>query len=597
VIYVGRKIMTQQLQELMSDVNVHGQGYVFAFNSKGEFLQHPDPETKAGNARDIEATKTLMEMKTGRHHYVWKGAPKVSFVQYFEPWDWYVCFGMNDRDLMQGVDKSMINAALGSGGAALVLALALIALISRNLMRPLRDVAAKCGRIGQGDYTLRIDYNVPDAIGEAVKAINGMVGEVQDRMNYLSSFRDGISVPMFMVDPETKLVKYVSTELEKLVGHSAEQSMDKLKGFELLNYATAEECKVCKAVLQEVAPKGVVWNNEVTIRNAQGSELTCMASVAPIKDRHGKVEQVVALLLDITEIRRNEQLMAAQQEKLQKLAVEIGEISEQVASAAEELAAQVEQASRGSDLQRQRTTETATSMEEMNASILEVARNSGAAAELADNAKNEAGNGARVVQEATQAIERVRTLAEELQNDMQDLGLKTDNIGQILNVITDIADQTNLLALNAAIEAARAGEAGRGFAVVADEVRKLAEKTMSATKDVGSAVHSIQDSAKKNISSVEEAFQAVDKSTELAERSRESLQSIVGLTEETSDQVRAIATASEEQSAASEEVNTSMEEVNRIASETAEGMIEAARAVSLLAQRAQDLQNLIRDMK
>ena len=171
------------------------------------------------------------------------------------------------------------------------------------------------------------------------------------------------------------------------------------------------------------------------------------------------------------------------------------------------------------------------------------------------------------------------------------------DITRIMNVISDIADQTNLLALNAAIEAARAGEAGRGFAVVADEVRKLAEKTMASTNDVGNAIKAIQESTAKSMTGVDQAVERIGEANELASRSGAALEEIVATVEATGDQVNAIATASEEQSAASEEINQSIVQVNDMSRQTAEAMGEAAKAVSELAAQAQGLTALIQELK
>jgi len=265
-------------------------------------------------------------------------------------------------------------------------------------------------------------------------------------------------------------------------------------------------------------------------------------------------------------------------------------------AASEKLAAQIEQSSRGSEEQSGRVGETATAMEEMNATVLEVAKNASQAAATSTQAKQKAEDGARIVGQVVDFMIQVKQNAHQSLADMGTLGAQAEGIGNILNVISDIADQTNLLALNAAIEAARAGEAGRGFAVVADEVRKLAEKTMAATKEVGEAIRGIQQGTKMNYSSVEQAVRGIEEMTVLAGKSGDALRDIVLLVDQTSDQVHSIATASEQQSATSEEINRSIEEVATLSAETAQAMGQADRAVAELAAQTQELQNLVAEM-
>lgn len=236
-------------------------------------------------------------------------------------------------------------------------------------------------------------------------------------------------------------------------------------------------------------------------------------------------------------------------------------------------------------------------MEEMNATVREVAQNAQQAAGIADQARQQAQEGAQIVNSAVKGIESVHEQSLALRQDMDLLGKQAENIGQVMGVIADIADQTNLLALNAAIEAARAGEAGRGFAVVADEVRKLAEKTMTATQEVGQAIGGIQNGTKKNILNVEQSATAIEDATRLSIRSGDSLKQILEYVHLVNDQVQAIATASEQQSAASDEIGRSVEQVATISAETAQTMENAAHAVDGLAQQAQVLQRLINDMK
>ena len=268
-----------------------------------------------------------------------------------------------------------------------------------------------------------------------------------------------------------------------------------------------------------------------------------------------------------------------------------------VSSASTELSAQIEQSDRGAAESAQRLSEAATAMNEMNATVQEVARNAGSASAASTETKRKAEAGAEVVAKAVHSIEQVHQMSLELKGDMVQLNEHAQDITRIMNVISDIADQTNLLALNAAIEAARAGEAGRGFAVVADEVRKLAEKTMASTQDVGNAIKAIQESTAKSMTGVDQAVERIGEANELASRSGAALEEIVATVEATGDQVNAIATASEEQSAASEEINQSIVQVNDMSRQTAEAMAEAAKAVSDLAAQAQGLTNLIRELK
>jgi methyl-accepting chemotaxis protein len=287
----------------------------------------------------------------------------------------------------------------------------------------------------------------------------------------------------------------------------------------------------------------------------------------------------------------------ARQQGMLHAAEQLVDVAQIISTASEELSAQVEQSSKGSEIQARRVGETATAMEQMNATVLEVAKNAAMAAQTSDEAKAKAEDGASVVGQVVQGISQVQKQTTELKDDMSKLGAQAEAIGRIMNVISDIADQTNLLALNAAIEAARAGEAGRGFAVVADEVRKLAEKTMAATKEVGEAISGIQDGTRRNIGNVDRAVDMITQANTLAAKSGQALGEIVTLVERTADQVRSIATSAEEQSASSEEINRAIEDINRVSSETSEAMTQSAQAVTELAEQALALKSLIENMQ
>ena len=284
-------------------------------------------------------------------------------------------------------------------------------------------------------------------------------------------------------------------------------------------------------------------------------------------------------------------------EAMLAVADKLEQVGSVVSSASTQLSAQIEQSDRGAAESASRLSEAATAMNEMNATVQEVARNAGSASAASAETREKAEAGARVVEKTVHNIEEVHQLSLTLKEDMTQLNEHAQDITRIMGVISDIADQTNLLALNAAIEAARAGEAGRGFAVVADEVRKLAEKTMSSTNDVGNAIKAIQKSTAKSMTGVDNAVERIGEATELANQSGQALQKIVTTVEATGDQINAIATASEEQSAASEEINQSIVQVNDMSRQTASAMASAAKAVSDLAVQAQGLTNLIQELK
>ena len=287
----------------------------------------------------------------------------------------------------------------------------------------------------------------------------------------------------------------------------------------------------------------------------------------------------------------------AKREGMLTAATQLEDVVAIVSSASEQLTAQIENSEQGASQQAASVAETATAMEQMNSTVLEVARSASAAAEVSTDTRHRAEEGAKIVHEAVEGIQRVQEVSMLLKGDMDKLSEQANSISEIMEVISDIADQTNLLALNAAIEAARAGEAGRGFAVVADEVRKLAEKTMASTMDVGNAITNIQKSVNESMQQVDTSVNLVKKATEKANLSGAALEEIVGMIDAAADQVRAIATASEEQSASSEQINHSISQVSTIAGQTALDMQEASKAVSELANQAQTLNGLIEDMK
>ena len=273
-----------------------------------------------------------------------------------------------------------------------------------------------------------------------------------------------------------------------------------------------------------------------------------------------------------------------------------GDAASRIFAGVRELSQNMENVDRDVVVQRQRVQSTTSAMEEMNAAIMEISHNTSKAAESAERSKANAQDGAQGVRQAVGSIERVKSRVMSLKDTMATLGNQAQGIGVVMGVISDIADQTNLLALNAAIEAARAGEAGRGFAVVADEVRKLAEKTMAATKEVGESVSSIQERARENLQAVDATAEEIMESAALAATSGKTVEEIVGIVQQAAMEVASIAKASEQQSASSDEINHSVAEVNKVAQETAESVNNSIRVVVEISGLAEELDSIIQAM-
>ena len=288
---------------------------------------------------------------------------------------------------------------------------------------------------------------------------------------------------------------------------------------------------------------------------------------------------------------------SARTEGMRDAAQRLSQVVAALTAALGSLAARVDETSEGVETQTHRIAETASAVEELSASVLEIAKNAETTANLSEDSRHAAEQGSQQFATVLQDVSAIHKDFQTACDSVDDLSNKADAIGAIAQTIEDIADQTNLLALNAAIEAARAGEAGRGFAVVADEVRKLAEKTMTATREVGQSIDSIQQAVRGTLGSMGSTKEVLEKSMQEVNKAESLLGSIVSLAMESSDQVRAIATASEQQSAATGEINASVSAVSSIAEGTATAMQEAANAVEALRRQSSALAELIAELE
>ncbi|MDL2267425.1 methyl-accepting chemotaxis protein [Desulfovibrio sp. OttesenSCG-928-G15] len=517
-------------------------------------------------------------------------------------------------------NDSAMNFMLLSGGGGILIGTGVALVIVLGLVKVLGQLSSFALAVSSGNFSHDITVKEKGEIGAVINAIKGIPevlrtvmtvaegistnirrGRMRERMkperlsgefsnlgstinsvcNAYTDLIDAIPLPIMACDGTMQTV-FFNTSAGKVLGP---ENIGKSCG-PLLQ---SPECDSSGCIGKKAMAAKAAVNVETSIM-AAGNKMEVAVTAIPTLDEKGTAVGFIEILTDLTEIKEKQAIMLS-------VAQQASTISDRVAAASEQLAAQVEQISRGAEVQRNRVESTASAMTQMNATVLEVARSAADAATQADHTREKATEGTRLVSNVITAISTVQDVGGRLQQNMQDLGVQAESIGGVMNVISDIADQTNLLALNAAIEAARAGEAGRGFAVVADEVRKLAEKTMHATQEVGGSISAIQQSARVNITEVGEAVSGVVKSTSIAESSGEALNEILSLATNNSSIVSAIATAAEEQSATSSEINQAIEEINRISSETTDGVIQSSEAVQELSSMAQELRRVMQGLQ
>jgi methyl-accepting chemotaxis protein len=417
-----------------------------------------------------------------------------------------------------------------------------------------------------------------DDIDAELARISANLGSILSRAQYTVGIGVGLIFILIVIPLAVALVRSILSPLE-----SATQNAQEVAGGNL-------EVSVIVQGHDEITNLESALHSMINTLAENIQEIEAKSEAAETKARDAEIATAKAE-------EAQAKAESAKSEGMQAAAKQLEVVVEKVASASEEISNKTSEIREGAVIQSERIAETATAMEEMNATVLEVAKNSSEAAQAGVDSQSKAQSGANIVRQSIEAMELTQKNILQLKDNMGQLGQQAESIGNIMTVIEDIADQTNLLALNAAIEAARAGEAGRGFAVVADEVRKLAEKTMGATKEVGESIHAIQQGAQSNIVEVEKAVTEMNTVVELSNESGSVLGEIVQGVENSSNQIQGIATAAEEQSATSEQINRSVDEINRITAETSAGVAQTAVAVNELMEQMANLGDLIEELK
>jgi len=323
-----------------------------------------------------------------------------------------------------------------------------------------------------------------------------------------------------------------------------------------------------------------------------------IAKLVAMNDRLAQGDLTVQLALDgrdeIAQLAQSTRQVVA---NMRDILGKVADASNSVAAASDQLQRTATQIATGAEEMVSEISTVAVASEEMAATSNEIACNCGMAAQSSQLTSDAASKGSDVVQETIKGMGRIAAQVKQSAQTVESLGVRSEQIGEIVGTIEDIADQTNLLALNAAIEAARAGEQGRGFAVVADEVRALAERTTRATREISGMIQSIQTETKAAVKAMEEGVAEVGKGAVSSEKSGQALDEIQHQVNELSMQINQIATAAAEQTATTGDITSNVQRTSGVVQETARGAGETASAAAQLASNAEQLQVLVRRFK
>lgn len=461
---------------------------------------------------------------------------------------------------------------------------------SKIIGNPLKKTTEMILELGKGHLTKRLKINTNDEIGIMAASLDQLAEDLQlylvGSMKRISEGDFNFEIPQSdneseispVINQTTKTLKLLKSETDSLTRYALDGQLSQRGNITLF-----------KGGYQEII---------------HGMNNILDAVILPIKDgarildiySTGDLSQRVS-----ANYKGDHQLIKNSINKLgDSFSTILGDVSEAIsatASASSQISSSSEEMAAGSQEQSSQTSEIASSVEEMTKTIMDTTKNSAKASEAAANSGKIAKEGGIVVGETIQGMNRVAKSVKKSAETVQALGKSSNEIGEIIQVIDDIADQTNLLALNAAIEAARAGEQGRGFAVVADEVRKLAERTTKATKEIASMIKQIQRDTEEAVITMDQGTIEVDKGIELADKAGLSLKQIINGAQEVVDLSTQVAAASEEQSATAEEISKNIEAISSVTQQSSAGVQQIARAAEDLNRLTDNLQNIVAKFK
>ncbi|MFW5498639.1 MULTISPECIES: methyl-accepting chemotaxis protein [unclassified Maridesulfovibrio] len=502
---------------------------------------------------------------------------------------WALISEIHKEEAFKAVTTLRTFALIISGITAIIVVLVTLIFLRSSILGPLERIETFVTSIAGGEFKASLEGKFKSEIKKLADGIQAMVAELKNKLGFSQGMLDGMTVPCLISDTKAN-ISYINQPLCELLesGKSCESWIGRPVK-DLLQAPTGEK-GILTRCLDERHP---IVNIERRLKTKKDNYRDVRIDAAPLYDLDNELIGGFAIIIDLSDMKAKEEQINEQHKVMVEITEKAQSISKYLTKGASEIETQVDQVSTNTEKQFDRIEYSSQAITEMNQTLLNSVTNAENAADQAKQTRVRAEDGMQTMTETSVAIDQLQSLSDTVKNNMHKLGEQSQSIGGIIGVINDIADQTNLLALNAAIEAARAGEAGRGFAVVADEVRKLAEKTMQSTREVEEAIKGIQDSAKSNIENTDQTVEAVEHASELVEKSVQAFQEISGMSVDTATEIEKIAQATDQQSEAHDQIHKSVEDLKMLAGDTKSDMQESAKSITSLARTAQELEKLI----
>lgn len=522
----------------------------------------------------------------------------------------------------EALNASIFNNVLLVLGIGFIITLFFLGEFRRIFLNPLEKIVgfAKERESGNKDVFLNIDDN------EEFNFLGGALNNMAEKINQQLSYIEDLPAPVMLIDNDYN-IQYMNKAGTQLLGTTRDELLGK-KCYDSFKtgHCNTENCACYKSMNFDGK------YTEETISRASGGEMSIQYSAIPIKDRNGKITGALEFVADISNIKNIENYLNrstknilnemskfsegdlsvfAKSEKagddvaalfdgfnnsvanIRNMIEQLKLVINDTAASSNQISSSTEEMAAGAQEQNMQAQEVAKAVEEMTKSIIETSRSATRAREMAEVAGKIAEAGGNVVRETVSGIDNIAKVISETSETVKALGQRSNEIGEIVEVIEEIADQTNLLALNAAIEAARAGEQGRGFAVVADEVRKLAERTAKATKEIATMIKNIQGEAHITVESIERGNSEMSKGRDLAQKAGSSLEEIIVHSRDVVDAIIQVAGASEQQSKAAEQISINIDGISQVTHESSAGIQQIARASENLNNLTNNLQSMV----